>query len=60
MRVMADLLRRKHAPAKIMQLYTIEDAQQEMMFADVKRYDPRPCSNGRKFKQCHGKLNLAN
>jgi uncharacterized protein len=55
MRIMADLLRRNHAPAEIMQILAQEERQAELAFAAVQRNDPCPCGSGKKFKQCHGR-----
>jgi uncharacterized protein len=55
MRIMADLLQHKRAPAEIVQIYALEEARREKMFAHVQRNNPCPCGSGKKFKQCHGK-----
>jgi uncharacterized protein len=55
MRIMADLLQRKRAPAEIVQIYAMEETRREKMFANVQRNDPCPCGSGKKFKLCHGK-----
>jgi uncharacterized protein len=47
MRFMSEQLRRNAAPAEIMELYAVEDAQRG-------RNDPCTCGSGRKWKQCHG------
>jgi uncharacterized protein len=56
MRIMAELLRRNRAPAEIMQNLAAEEAQLQAAFANAKRNDPCPCGSGRKFKQCHGRI----
>ncbi len=56
MRFMADMLRRGHAPAEIMQLYARRDAARQQAFAAAGRNDPCPCGSGKKFKQCHGRI----
>lgn len=56
MRIMADLLRMRQAPANVMHILATEQAQEhEYAFADVGRNDPCPCGSGRKFKHCCGK-----
>ena len=55
MRIMAELLRRNHAPAEVMLVLAAEDAQLQKAFAKAGRNEPCPCGNGRKFKQCHGR-----
>jgi uncharacterized protein len=47
MQAMAELLRRGRAPADVMAWVAAEDAKRGP-------YQPCPCSNGRKFKFCHG------
>ncbi|MBW2397010.1 MAG: SEC-C domain-containing protein, partial [Deltaproteobacteria bacterium] len=54
MRMMADLLRRKRAPAEIMAHYASEDRTTEERFARAARNEPCPCGSPRKFKKCHG------
>jgi uncharacterized protein len=56
MRIMANLLKRNEAPAEIMQLLHEEDLKRA--FAKAKRNEPCPCSSGKKFKHCHGKLKI--
>lgn len=48
MRIMAELLRRNQAPARVMEWVHAEDAKRG-------RNDPCPCGSGRKFKHCHGR-----
>jgi uncharacterized protein len=55
MRIMAELLRRKQAPAEIMRLLPGEEAQLKRALARAKRNDPCPCGSGLKVKRCHGK-----
>ncbi len=47
MQVMAQLLKRRRAPADVMAWLAAEDAKRGP-------YQPCPCGNGRKFKFCHG------
>ncbi len=57
MKIMAGLLRQQRAPADIMQILASEEAaEKEKAFANAKRNDPCPCGSGRKFKQCHGRM----
>ncbi len=58
MRTMASLLKRKRAPAEIMQLLAKAEEKSKQVFAKAKRNDPCPCGNGRKFKQCHGQAKI--
>lgn len=55
MRIMAQLIRQRRAPAEIMAI----QAQAEREFWDkvarLGRNDPCPCGSGRKVKQCHGR-----
>ena len=55
MRVMAGLLGRNRAPAEVMLVLAVEEAQLQKAFARAGRNDPCPCGSGRKFKQCHGR-----
>jgi uncharacterized protein len=55
MKIMADELRHRRAPANVMAILAQEDAARQRAFATVGRNDPCPCGSGRKFKQCHGK-----
>ena len=49
MNIMAQLVQRRQPAARVMEWVAAEDAKRQ-------RNDPCPCGNGRKFKQCHGKL----
>ena len=51
MNVMAELLRRGDAPARVMEWIVAS----ERMRSKVGRNDPCPCRSGRKFKQCCGR-----
>ncbi len=53
MRIMADLLRQRRAPAEIMRWYAAEDARQAQAFASARPNEPCPCGSGKKFKHCH-------
>jgi len=53
MRIMADLLRKGDAPAKIMSI--LKEADLKKAFARAKRNQPCPCGSGKKFKHCHGR-----
>lgn len=55
MRMMAELLRRKQAPAEIMRILAGEEAKLNRAIATARRNDPCPCGSGLKFKRCHGK-----
>jgi uncharacterized protein len=55
MRIMANLLRQRRAPAEVMRILPIEEARLQTAFAKAKRNDPCPCGSGRTFKQCHGR-----
>ncbi|MEJ5198589.1 MAG: SPASM domain-containing protein, partial [Anaerolineae bacterium] len=55
MRIMADLLRHRRAPAEIMGILAAEEARLRAAFARAGRNDPCPCGSGKKFKQCHGR-----
>ena len=52
MNIMAELVRRRRAPAEIMAWLAGEDAKRGP-------YVPCPCGNGRKFKFCHGEKSPA-
>ncbi len=52
MKLMVGLLRRGREAREVM-------AVLERAFANVERNDPCPCKSGRKFKQCHGRLQPA-
>jgi len=51
MNVMAELLRRSEAPARVMEWV----AARERARAKIGRNDPCPCGSGRKFKVCCGR-----
>ncbi|RJP64820.1 MAG: anaerobic sulfatase maturase [Candidatus Abyssobacteria bacterium SURF_17] len=55
MRIMAELLRKKRAPAEVMQMLAVEEARLKQEFAKASRNEPCPCGSGLKFKRCHGK-----
>lgn len=59
MRMMADELRHRRAPANVMPRLAQEAAQKaaetEALFAQASRNDPCPCGSGKKFKHCHGR-----
>jgi uncharacterized protein len=55
MRIMADLLRQRRAPAEIMQWYAAEDVKRAQALTSAKPNDLCPCGSGKKFKQCHGR-----
>ena len=55
MRMMADLLRQKRAPAEIMHWYAEQDAMRAQAYAGAGRNDPCSCGSGLKFKRCHGR-----
>jgi uncharacterized protein len=55
MQIMADLLRQQRAPAEIMRLLAMEEAQLKQAFAKANRNAQCPCGSGKKFKHCHGK-----
>ncbi|GAB4344014.1 MAG: anaerobic sulfatase maturase [Candidatus Abyssubacteria bacterium] len=54
MKIMAELLRQKRAPAEIMRMPATEPAPARLP-AKVGRNDPCPCGSGLKFKRCHGR-----
>ena len=56
MRIMGELLRRERAPSEIMQILAAEEAKLREAFARTGRNDPCPCGSGKKFKQCHGRI----
>jgi len=53
MRVMANELAQRRAPANVMRYVRQKDAQLDALFAAVGRNDPCPCGSGLKFKKCH-------
>ena len=54
MRIMAELLNRNEAPARIMQLIRKEGLMPA--FVKAKRNEACPCNRGQKFKHCHGQI----
>jgi uncharacterized protein len=52
MKLMVGLLRRGHEAREVMAIL-------ERAFAGVQRNDPCPCNSGRRFKQCHGRMQRA-
>lgn len=54
MRIMAELLRHKRAPAGVMTVLASEEAQLQRAFARAGRNELCPCGSGLKFKRCHG------
>ncbi len=56
MKIMADLLQQRRAPAEIMTIMAAEDRKRlQQVFANVGRNDLCPCGSGKKFKLCHGR-----
>jgi len=55
MRIMADLLLQRRAPAEIMSLQTSRTAASQKGTAKPGRNAPCPCGSGLKYKHCHGK-----
>jgi len=56
MKIMADLLQQRRAPAEIMTIMAAEDRKRlQQVFANVGRNDRCPCGSGKKFKLCHGR-----
>lgn len=55
MRVMANELAHRRAPANVMLYMHHKDTQLAAAFAHTKRNDPCPCGSGLKFKKCHGR-----
>ncbi|MCA9996891.1 MAG: anaerobic sulfatase maturase [Anaerolineales bacterium] len=56
MRIMANLIQQRRAPAEIMAMMTAEDEKQlQQAYAQARRNDLCPCGSGKKFKQCHGR-----
>jgi uncharacterized protein len=53
MRLMANLLEAKRAPAEIMRIYAEQDALWRAEAGKVGRNEPCPCGSGRKAKHCH-------
>lgn len=56
MKIMARLYRSGRAPWEIMELLAEENLRLTAAFAAAKRNDPCPCGSGKKFRQCHGKV----
>jgi uncharacterized protein len=54
MRLMADELRARRAPANVMAILEAEERALQRRFAMSGRNDACPCGSGRKFKHCHG------
>jgi uncharacterized protein len=54
MKIMAELLRRDHAPAEIMAILHAEDTRLQAALDPAGRNDACPCGSGRKVKHCHG------
>lgn len=55
MRLMAQLIRQRRAPAEIMAILTTEEAELQAKIAQTSRNAPCPCGSGRKVKHCHGR-----
>ena len=56
MKIMADLLQQRRAPAEIMTIMAAEDRKRlQQVFANVGRNDLCPCGSAKKFKLCHGR-----
>ncbi|HOT92152.1 MAG TPA: anaerobic sulfatase maturase [Anaerolineae bacterium] len=53
MRMMAEELRQRRAPANVMRRLAQEEAELAVRFAQARRNDPCPCGSGKKFKHCH-------
>jgi uncharacterized protein len=53
MRLMANLLEAKRAPAEIMHWYAMEDSRWRTEAAKAGRNEACPCGSGRKAKHCH-------
>ena len=54
MRLMANLLEAKRAPAEIMRIYAQQDEVWRAEAKKIGRNEPCPCASGRKVKHCHG------
>jgi uncharacterized protein len=59
MRLMADLLRQRRAPAEIMRTYAVQDARLQAAYATAGGNDPCPCGSGKPFRRCHGRTGRA-
>jgi uncharacterized protein len=55
MRLMANLLQRKRAPAEIKQWYATQDFRLAQALATARADDDCPCGSGKRFKRCHGR-----
>jgi uncharacterized protein len=55
MRIMAQLIRQRRAPAEIMTLLEREEQEFQAGLARLGRNEPCPCGSGRKVKHCHGR-----
>ncbi|MBN8216685.1 MAG: anaerobic sulfatase maturase [Spirochaetes bacterium] len=57
LKLMAELLGRREAPAGIMEILAAREARVESSgsWKQVGRNEPCPCGSGKKYKQCHGK-----
>jgi uncharacterized protein len=56
MRIMANLLQQRRAPAEIMEWYKGEDGRLRIEAAKAGRNQPCPCGSGRKAKHCHAAI----
>jgi uncharacterized protein len=54
MRLMANLLEAKRAPAEIMRIYAQQDEVWRAEAEKIGRNEACPCNSGRKVKHCHG------
>jgi uncharacterized protein len=54
MKLMAELLKQRRAPAEVMQILAAEGARLKANLAKASRNDPCPCGSGLKLKRCHG------
>ena len=56
MRLMAGLIRRNRPADEVMAILAAEEAKWRALFDQAGRNDLCPCDSGRKFKQCHAKV----
>jgi uncharacterized protein len=55
MRIMAQLIQQRRAPAEIMSILRQEEHEFQARLARLGRNEPCPCGSGRKVKHCHGR-----
>jgi uncharacterized protein len=55
MRIMAQLIRQRRAPAEIMAILRQEEHEFQARLSRLGRNEPCPCGSGRKVKHCHGR-----